>query len=124
MRPLPYAPDVETVSEDEAHLTDQIVEQMAAANRCAFERHRHAVRDAHAKSNGLLIGELAVHANLPPELRQGIFAEARSYHVVARLSSAPGSFSVYCTANWMSMMFSSSVSISASCGCLLRTFAR
>jgi catalase len=87
---LPYAPDVETVSEDEAHLTDQIVEQMAAANRCAFERHRHAVRDAHAKSNGLLIGELAVHANLPPELRQGIFAEARSYHVVARLSSAPG----------------------------------
>lgn len=90
MRLFPYAPDVETVSEDEAHLTDQIVEQMAAANRCAFERHRHAVRDAHAKSNGLLIGELAVHANLLPELRQGIFAEARSYHVVARLSSAPG----------------------------------
>lgn len=90
MRPCPYTPDVETASEDEARLTDEIVEQMAATNRCAFERHRHAIRDAHAKSNGLLVGELEVNANLPPELRQGIFAEARIYHVVARLSSAPG----------------------------------
>lgn len=90
MRPCPYASGVETVSEDEARLTDEIVEQMAATNRCAFERHRHAIRDAHAKSNGLLVGELEVNANLPPELRQGIFAEARRYHVVARLSSAPG----------------------------------
>ncbi|MFK3741590.1 catalase family protein [Massilia sp. TN1-12] len=81
---------METASEDEARLTDEIVEQMAATNRCAFERHRHAIRDAHAKSNGLLVGELEVNANLPPELRQGIFAEARIYHVVARLSSAPG----------------------------------
>ncbi|HBZ07014.1 catalase family protein [Massilia haematophila] len=88
--PLPYTPDVETVAEDEARLTEEIVERMAATNRCAFERHRHGIRDAHAKSNGLLVGELEVHADLPPELRQGIFAEARTYQVVARLSSAPG----------------------------------
>lgn len=90
MRPVPYYADVETVSEDEARLTDEIVKQMAAANGRAFERHRHAIRDAHAKSNGLLVGELEVHAELPPELRQGIFADARIYQVVARLSSAPG----------------------------------
>lgn len=88
--PLPYTPDVETVAEDEARLTEEIVERMAATNRCAFERHRHAIRDAHAKSNGLLVGELEVHAGLAPELRQGIFAQPRTYHVVARLSSAPG----------------------------------
>ena len=61
--PLPYTPDVETVAEDEARLTEEIVERMAATNRCAFERHRHGIRDAHAKSNGLLVGELEVHAD-------------------------------------------------------------
>ncbi len=89
MHPLPYTPDIEVIAEDEATLTSDILEQMAASSRCAFERHRHAIRDAHAKSNGVLKGELVVHENLPPELRQGIFATPRTYQVVARLSSAP-----------------------------------
>lgn len=86
---LPYTPDIEVISEDEARLTTEIVDTMAASSRCAFERHRHAIRDAHAKSNGLLKGELTVHPDLPAELRQGVFAEPRTYQVVARLSSAP-----------------------------------
>lgn len=89
MVPLVYTPAVETIADDEARLSEEIVAQMAASNRCAFERHRHAIRDAHAKSHGLLVGELVVHPDLPPELRQGIFAEPRTYPVVARLSSAP-----------------------------------
>lgn len=87
--PILYTPAAETIGEDEARLTQEIVEQMAASNRCAFERHRHAVRDAHAKSHGLIVGELVVNADLPPQLRQGIFAEPKTYAVVARLSSAP-----------------------------------
>jgi hypothetical protein len=90
MHPLIYSPDVEVVGADEARLTGEIVEQMAASARAAYERHRHAHRDAHAKSNGILKGELVVHADLPPELAQGIFAAPRTYPVVARLSSAPG----------------------------------
>ncbi len=90
MHPLIYTPDIETIDENEAQLTREIVERMGATARCAYERHRHALRDAHAKSNGILKGELVVHANLPPELAQGIFAQARTYPVVARLSSAPG----------------------------------
>jgi hypothetical protein len=90
MHPVIYTPDIETIGENEALLTQEIVEQMGATARCVYERHRHALRDAHAKSNGILKGELVVHANLPPELAQGIFAEARTYPVVARLSSAPG----------------------------------
>lgn len=89
MHPIAYTPDIEVVTDDEAALTNDIVETMAASSRCAFERHRHAIRDAHAKSNGLLKGELTIHAGLPDELRQGVFAEARTYQVVARLSSAP-----------------------------------
>ena len=89
MNPIPYTPDIEAADPDEARLISEIVGTMAASQRCAFERHRHALRDAHAKSNGLLKGELTVHADLPPALRQGVFATPRTYQVVARLSSAP-----------------------------------
>ena len=34
-----------------------IAEQMAAGNCCTFEPHRHAIRDAHAKSHAMLKGE-------------------------------------------------------------------
>ncbi|SHM77998.1 hypothetical protein SAMN05192549_102482 [Duganella sacchari] len=90
MSPILYTPDIEVIDEEERTLINQIVEQMGATSRCAFERHRHALRDAHAKSNGLLKGQLTVHADLPDELRQGLFAQPRTYDVVARLSSAPG----------------------------------
>ena len=89
MIPIDYTSAIETIDDDEARLTHEIVERMAASNRCAFERHRHAIRDAHAKSNGLLVGELVVHDGLPADLRQGVFSEPRTYPVVARLSSAP-----------------------------------
>lgn len=89
MNPILYTPEIEVIDADEAGLSAEIVETMAASSRCAFERHRHAIRDAHAKSNGLLKGELTVHADLPPQLRQGVFAQPRTYQVVARLSSAP-----------------------------------
>lgn len=86
---LSYRPDVEVHGEDEERLTAEILATMASTNRCAFERHRHAIRDAHAKSHGFLKGELIV-PDLPIHLRQGIFAEARTYPVVIRMSSAPG----------------------------------
>lgn len=90
MYPIEFTADIEVVDEEEMKLTHDIVEQMAASARCAFERHRHALRDAHAKSNGILKGELVVHSGLPEELRQGIFSEPRTLQVVARLSSSPG----------------------------------
>lgn len=84
-----YTPAVEVRADNEDTLTTEILATMASTNRCAFERHRHAVRDAHAKSHGFLKGELAV-PELPDHLRQGIFARAATYLVVIRLSSAPG----------------------------------
>lgn len=90
MKPVRFSQGIETISEDESRLTGEIVEQMATSSRGAFERHRHAIRDAHAKSHATLKGELVVYDDLPPELRQGIFAAPASYGVVARLSSAPG----------------------------------
>ena len=90
MEPIRFDPGMETISEDEARLTEEIVAQMAASSRDAFDRHRHAIRDAHAKSHAILTGALVVHGDLPPSLRQGIFAAPARHDVVVRLSSAPG----------------------------------
>ena len=87
---LRYTPDVEVQQPDEAALTAEILDIMARSNHVAFERHRHAVRDAHAKSHGILTGELVISGGLPAYLQQGIFARPAVYPVVVRLSSAPG----------------------------------
>jgi hypothetical protein len=51
----------------------------------------HAIRDAHSKSCGILQGELTVHADIPPNLRQGMFAEpGRTYPLIARISTTSG----------------------------------
>lgn len=55
----------------------------------AHERHRYAVRGAHAKSHGLLKGELKIYENLPEELRQGIAKTPTTYPVIIRLSTSP-----------------------------------
>ena len=54
------------------------------------ERTGHALRTSHAKAHGHLRGELRVDENLPPELRQGLFAESRSYPVAVRLAQVLG----------------------------------
>src|SRR6266511_3175205 len=45
-------------------------------------------RDAHPKHTGLLEGVFAVDADLPEDLRVGVFAEARSYRAWVRTSNA------------------------------------
>lgn len=85
-----YADGVEEIQPNEDQLTDETVASMARLNRFMFEKHRHAVRDAHAKSHGVLRGELHIYDNLPEHLAQGVFREARTYPVIIRLSSAPG----------------------------------
>ncbi|MVN78317.1 catalase [Hymenobacter sp. HMF4947] len=85
-----YADGVEEIQPNEDQLTDETVASMARLNRFMFEKHRHAIRDAHAKSHGVLRGELHIYPNLPAHLAQGAFREAKVYPVIIRLSSAPG----------------------------------
>lgn len=90
MTPVAYSDALETRASDEDEIVAQILEMMRNTQAAGAERHRHALRDAHAKSHAILKGVLRVHGNLPPELAQGVFATAREYAVAARLSSAPG----------------------------------
>jgi hypothetical protein len=66
---------------------------MARVNCAVFDRHRHATRDAHAKSHGILKGELIVPADLPAYLAQGLFAHPARFSAIIRLSSSPGEIS-------------------------------
>lgn len=88
--PIPFSPAVEQAVADEADLTREILAQMARTQARNTDRHRHAVRDAHAKSHAILKATLTVHEGLAPELAQGAFAQPRTYEAVVRLSSAPG----------------------------------
>ena len=68
----------------------KIADRLHSNNKGAFKKYRHGIRDAHAKSHGILRGELTVYPNLPEPYRQGLFATPRTYPVIARLSSTSG----------------------------------
>jgi hypothetical protein len=85
-----YSDSIEVQQPDEAELTDKIVASISRVNSRIFDKHRHAIRNAHAKNHGVLKGTLTVYSGLNATLSQGLFRAARDYPVVARLSSAPG----------------------------------
>ncbi|MDP9904587.1 catalase family protein [Arthrobacter bambusae] len=85
-----YRDDLEHKVDNEDEIVASILASMSRANEAVAAKHRHGVRDAHAKSHGILAGELRVHANAPAPYRQGLFAEPATYPVIVRLSTAPG----------------------------------
>ncbi len=85
-----YHDSLEQKQENEDAIIDTIVNSMMRVNEKVFDKHRHAKRDAHAKSHGVLVGQVTVYDNLPPHLAQGVFAKPAQYPVVIRLSTAFG----------------------------------
>jgi hypothetical protein len=85
-----YSTELERRDPDEDALIETIVRSLRRNNERAAAKHKHAIRDAHAKGLGVLRGDLSVYPNLPRHLRQGLFAAAATYPVVIRLSSTAG----------------------------------
>jgi hypothetical protein len=88
--PLRYEPGFEQLEEGEAETGRQLVETLLSISEKVCHDEGHAFRSVHAKSHGLLVGELQVLPGLPAVLAQGLFAEPRSYPLVMRLSTVPG----------------------------------
>ncbi|MDP5200319.1 catalase family protein [Flavobacterium sp. DG2-3] len=86
-----YSDSVEVQQPDEQEISRKIVDSMARVNRLMYEKYRHAIRDAHAKSHAVLKGEITIYENLPEHLAQGLFAEPKTYPVIVRFSTAQGS---------------------------------
>ncbi len=85
-----YTDGVETIDPGEQETFAKIIAAMGAGGVQTRERLGRSIRTSHAKAHALLKGELRVHAGLPEHLRQGLFAEPRSYGVIARLAHVPG----------------------------------
>lgn len=87
--PVRYDPAVETFTDDEARTQAELVTTLVDMATTMADHTGHAMRAVHAKSHGLLRGELRVLDGLPEPLAQGLFASARRYPVVMRLSTPP-----------------------------------
>jgi Catalase len=91
-----WEPGLETIPAGEEALIDKMISDLRANNEFQFaksvkKRRPHAIRDAHAKSCGILRGELTVRPDIPEQYRQGMFAEpGRTYPVIARISTTSG----------------------------------
>ncbi len=88
--PVRYQASFEQPEEDEADTIHELLETMQKINRKTYQDDAHGLRSVHAKSHGLLTGNLQVLDNLPPVLVQGLFAHPGSYPLVMRLSTVPG----------------------------------
>jgi hypothetical protein len=86
-----YSESVEVKQPNEDEYIKECHKSFLRLQTAAFDKHRHAVRGAHAKCHGVVKGELQVYDNLPDELRQGVFKTPKTYPVIIRFSTAlPG----------------------------------
>ena len=88
--PLVYDSAFETPAPDEAETAAALIETLRSISETTFKDYGHAVRSVHAKSHGLLQGELRVLDGLPATLAQGAFAKPGTYPAVMRFSTNPG----------------------------------
>lgn len=85
-----YSEAVEVKRADEDHVFEEIAETMRKISEVFNDRARNAYRSVHAKSHGLLKGELRVLDHLPEPYAQGLFARPAEYGIVMRFSTNPG----------------------------------
>ncbi|RAI58901.1 catalase family protein [Roseicella frigidaeris] len=88
--PLRHDPADEHPEPEEAKTTGALVETMRGIAETTFADYGTPVRSVHAKSHGLLRGEMTVPDGLPGTLAQGLFARPGTYPVVLRFSTNPG----------------------------------
>ena len=87
---LRYQPTYESLEDDEAETTRELIETLHKISEIVHQDEGHAYRSVHAKSHGLLLAELHVAPGLPAHLAQGLFAEPARYPVAMRFSTTPG----------------------------------
>ena len=87
--PIRYTDSIEQPSDDEQATVEQLKTSFTKILETTAHDYGHAVRSVHAKGHGLVRGRLEI-GDLPPELAQGLFAQAGAYEAILRFSTAPG----------------------------------
>jgi hypothetical protein len=88
--PLPFQPSFEQIPDDEADTARELADTLHSIMETTFKDNGHAHRSVHAKSHGLLKGQITVLDGLPPALAQGAFAKPGTLPLVLRFSTNPG----------------------------------
>jgi hypothetical protein len=91
-QPVTYEPAYEIAEPDEQQTIQALVSTLQSISDVTARDSGHGYRSVHIKSHGVLRGKLTVAPGLPPELKQGIFADEQVYETVIRLSTSPGDF--------------------------------
>lgn len=84
------APGVENPPPNEAEDIQAVAELINTMQKMQYNSHRHAYGGTHARTQGLIKGELIVPDDLPKHLKQSLFAKGGKYPIAARYSSEPG----------------------------------
>ncbi|BBD03324.1 MULTISPECIES: catalase family protein [Sphingobium] len=88
--PVRFTRDVEQFQPDEAETIEGLKQAFDVILERTADDYGHAVRSVHAKSHGILEGEMQVVPDLPPELAQGLFARPGTHKVYLRMSTNAG----------------------------------
>jgi hypothetical protein len=89
--PRAFAADAyESVPADEAEASSRIAALIEGTVAKDHQETGSAHRDAHAKAHGCVRAQFRVDAELPPELRRGVFKEGRVYRSWIRFSNGAG----------------------------------
>ena len=87
--PLPFDTAFEILEEGEAQTRAELVQAVLSVSDTTHADSGQALRSVHAKSHGLLHGELQV-LDIPLPYAQGLFAGTKTLPVIIRLSTSPG----------------------------------
>ncbi|TGO67022.1 hypothetical protein BOTNAR_0049g00090 [Botryotinia narcissicola] len=83
------ASGVEVIPPNEQEDIQAIADQINAIQKAQFNAHRHCFGGTHARTQGLVKGELII-GDLPPHLAQSMFSRPKTYPIVMRYSTEPG----------------------------------
>ena len=86
---LLYSPSVERIAANEQETIDGIIKGMTRQSEVVETREHHAVRASHAKSSGLVVGDMTI-PDSPAELAQGLFAKPGTHRIAIRFAQGPG----------------------------------
>jgi hypothetical protein len=90
LEPVHYDPSLEEPEANEEELVRGLIATMRRISEITYRDGGHAIRSVHAKSHGLLHGELELLAPDDALYAQGMFAKSARHPVIMRFSTIPG----------------------------------
>lgn len=88
--PLRYDPAYEVLDDDGPKRRENLQSTLRKISETTHRYSPISTRTVHAKSHGLIYGEMEIYDNLPAHLAQGMFATANKLPLVMRFSTVPG----------------------------------